>query len=92
MYRNARDIELAIWRYYFENGSKEAVLSSLSFYQNDDGGFGHALEADSWDPNSSPYTTLKAINILMGINFTDRQEPVMRRLKYGIGKFNAYRG
>ena len=47
MYGNARQIELAIWQYYFENGSKEAVLSSLSFYQNDDGGFGHTLEADS---------------------------------------------
>lgn len=60
MYRNARQIELSLWQYFFENGSKEAVLSSLLFYQNDDGGFGHALEADSWNPNSSPYTTLRA--------------------------------
>jgi len=89
MYRNARQIELAIWQYNFENGSKEAVLSALSFYQNDDGGFGHALEADSWNPNSSPYTTLKAINILKGIDFNDKQHPIMQ----GIFKFlesNAY--
>lgn len=89
MYRNARPIELAIWQYYFENGSKEAVLSALSFYQNDDGGFGHALEADSWNPNSSPYTTLKAINILKGIDFKDKQHPIIQ----GIFKFlesNAY--
>ena len=83
MYRNARHIELAIWKYYFENGSKEAVLSSLAFYQNDDGGFGHALEADSWNPNSSPYTTLTAINILKGIKFADKQHPIMK----GIFKF-----
>lgn len=83
MYRNARQIELAIWQYYFENGSKETVLSALSFYQNDDGGFGHALEADSWNPNSSPYTTLTAINILKGIKFTDKQHSIMK----GIFKF-----
>ena len=89
MYRNARQIELALWQYYFENGSQEAVLSSLSYYQNEDGGFGHALEADSWNPNSSPYQTLNAINILKGISFTDKQHPIMK----GIFKFlesNAY--
>jgi hypothetical protein len=89
VYRNSRPIELAIWQYYFENGSKEAVLSALSFDQSDDGGFGHALEADSWNPNSSPYTTLKAINILKGIYFNDKQHPIMR----GVFKFlesNAY--
>ena len=83
MYRNARQIELSVWQYYFESGSKEAVLSSLSFYQNDDGGFGHALEADSWNPNSSPYTTLKAINILKDIKFDDKHHPIMQ----GIFKF-----
>ncbi len=83
MHRNARQIELTIWQYYFENGSKEAVLSALSFYQNDDGGFGHALEADNWNPNSSPYTTTTAINILKGIEFDDTQHPIMQ----GIIKF-----
>lgn len=83
IYRNARQVNLAQWQYYFENGSKEAVLSALSFYQNEDGGFGHALEADSWNPNSSPYTTLFAINILKGIGFNDMQHPIMR----GIFKF-----
>ncbi|MBC8015070.1 MAG: hypothetical protein H7X79_04930, partial [Sporomusaceae bacterium] len=78
MYRNARPIDLSIWQYYFENGSKDAVLSSLSFYQNSDGGFGHALEADSWNPNSSPYTTLTAIIILKDIEFADKQHPIMQ--------------
>ena len=89
IYRNARPIELAIWQYCFENGSNEAVLSALSFYQNEDGGFGNALEADSWNPNSSPYTTLAAINILKSIEYTDKKHPIMK----GIFKFlesNAY--
>ena len=78
MYRNARQLELAIWQYYFENGSKEAVLSALSLYRNEDGGFGHALEADSWNPNSSPYTTLRATNILDSIDFNDKNHPMIK--------------
>ena len=83
MYRNARPIELALWQYYFENGSKEAVLNYLSYYQNEDGGFGNALEADSWNPNSSPYTTVKAINLLKKIEFEDNEHPIIK----GIMKY-----
>lgn len=78
MYRNARQLDLALWQYHFEGGSKQAVLSALSFYQNEDGGFGHALEADSWNPNSSPYTTLAAINILKDIGFSDKKHPILQ--------------
>ena len=76
MHRNAREIELALWKYFFEQGSQEAVLSALEVYQNDDGGFGNTLEADSWNPNSSPYTTLHAINILESIGYTDLSHPI----------------
>lgn len=54
MYRNARPLDLARFQYHFENGSKEAVLNALSYYQNEDGGFGHAVEPDCWNPNSTP--------------------------------------
>lgn len=83
VYRNARQIELALWQYEFETGSKEAVLSALSHYQNDDGGFGSALEPDCWNPDSSPYTTLNAVSKLKNINFTDISHPIMQ----GILKF-----
>lgn len=82
-YRNARHLELALWQYYFENGSKEKVLSALSYYQNNDGGFGQALEPDSWNPNSSPYTTSKVIQILKEIEFEDIQHPIIQ----GIFKY-----
>ena len=78
IYRNARPIDLAIWQYNFENGSDEAVLNALSFYQNDDGGFGHGLEADCFNPNSSPIQTWQAAEILHGINFSDKSHPVVR--------------
>lgn len=64
MYRNARSIDLARWQYHFEQGSKENVLKALAAYQNQDGGFGHALEADSWNTNSSPIQTWRAFEIV----------------------------
>lgn len=83
IYRNARMLDLARWKYHFENGSKDAVLEALSAYQNEDGGFGYALEADSWNPNSSPIQTFTATEILKEIDFTDRQHPIIQGiLKY----------
>ena len=60
VYRNARPLDIARWQYHFENGSKGAVLTALAVYQNEDGGFGHALEPDSWNPNSAPIQTWAA--------------------------------
>ena len=83
MYRNARHLELTLWQYEFENGDKDAVLDALAFYQNEDGGFGNTLEPDSWNPNSTPYTTSIAIDILKPIGFADVRHPVIS----GIFKF-----
>ncbi|MCI8589522.1 MAG: hypothetical protein HFE77_02260 [Clostridiales bacterium] len=77
IYQNARPIDLARWQYHFENGSKEVVLHALSYYQNKDGGFGHALEADAWNPNSSPIQTWTATEVLREINFTDPSHPII---------------
>jgi hypothetical protein len=78
IHRNAREIELAQWRYHFENGSRDSVLNALAAYQNSDGGFGHGLEADCWNPDSSPYQTLTAISILEGIGFTETAHPIVQ--------------
>ena len=76
VYRNARQIELAIWEFEFEGGGCDAVLSALGKYQNADGGFGNALEPDCWNPASSPYTTLNAISRLKTVGFTDVGHPI----------------
>lgn len=76
IYRNAREIELTLWKYFFEEGRREDVLDALAVYQNEDGGFGHALEADNWNPHSSPYTTLHAINLLKSIGYTQINHPI----------------
>ena len=80
IYRNARPLDLARWQYHFENGSKEAVLNTLFYYQNEDGGFAHALEADAWNPNSSPIQTWYATEILREIDFSDANHPIIKNI------------
>jgi len=78
IYRNARPLDLARWRYLFEDGSREDVLTALAAYQNDDGGFGHALEADCWNPNSSPIQTWAATRIIDEVGCEDKNHPVIK--------------
>lgn len=78
IYQNARPIDLARWQYHFEDGKKEAVLDALSYYQNQDGGFAHALEPDSFNPFSAPIQTWEATEILREINFTDGNHPIIK--------------
>ncbi|WP_379133895.1 hypothetical protein [Paenibacillus sp. sgz500958] len=83
IYRNARPLDLARWKYHCESGSPEAVVEALSAYQNQDGGFGHALEADSWNPASTPIQTTTAIEKLLEIHFEDKLHPLVQGiLKY----------
>lgn len=78
IYRNARPLDFAMWKFHFENGSREDVLTALAAYQNTDGGFGHSLEADCFNPNSAPIQTWTACEILREINFTDGSHPIIK--------------
>lgn len=80
MYRNARPLDLARFQYHFENGSQQAVLNALACYQNEDGGFGHAIEADNWNPHSIPLHANGANSIIDEIGFTDASHPMIQRL------------
>jgi len=80
MYRNARPLDLARFRYHFENGAQEDVLYALSFYQNADGGFGHAIEADNWNPHSIPLHANGANSIIHEIGWTDSSHPMIQKL------------
>lgn len=92
MYRNARPLDMARFQYHFEGGRKETVMRALSYYQNEDGGFGHALEADCWNPNSIPLHSNAAGSIISEIDYEDAGHPVIQRLLswYADGKcFNG---
>ncbi len=66
VFRNARPLDYTKWKLLFENGSCDDLLSVLSCYQNKDGGFGHNIECNNWNPNSSPYTVCIALDYLDG--------------------------
>lgn len=68
MLRNARPLDLARWLYHFESKTAKDVLEALVAYQNDDGGMGHALEADSWNPHSTPSQCAVAVSVLAELN------------------------
>ena len=92
IHRNARELELSVWNYFFENGSREAVIDALSYYQNEDGGFGHAVEPDGWNPESSPYATLVVTGILRRTGAADAMgaghpmmQGIFRYLESGAG-------
>ncbi|MGM9601024.1 MAG: hypothetical protein ACI3W5_05490 [Faecousia sp.] len=78
IYQNARPLDLARWQYLFENGSRESVLKALAVYQNADGGFGHGLEADCWNPESSPIQTWAATEILREVHMNEKTHPMIQ--------------
>ena len=80
IYRNARPLDLARYKYLFENGSKSDVLNCLSYYQNDDGGFTHGLELDSLNPNSSPIQTYIATQIINEVGGVNKDNPIAKSI------------
>ncbi|MBQ8227934.1 MAG: hypothetical protein IJZ88_02870 [Clostridia bacterium] len=76
--QNARPLELAVYRYFFENESNQAVIDELSNFQNDDGGFGNAIEPDFFNPNSSPIATNDAIITLHRVNALNKDSDIVK--------------
>lgn len=68
IYQNARLIDRKRFEYFFEQGSKEAIIEALRPYQNEDGGFGNALEPDLRCPYSQPVPTELALAIMDGLD------------------------
>lgn len=60
----ARLLDRALFEHRFEAASAERVLAELAHYQNDDGGFGHALEPNVRTPSSSALATGIGLTIL----------------------------
>ena len=75
---NARPLELAVYKYFFENESNQAVVDELIKFQNPDGGFGNALEPDFFNPDSSPIATNDAITTLCRVNALDRNTEIVK--------------
>lgn len=94
IYRNARPLDLAMFQYHFENGSRENVIAALSAYQNPDGGFGWGIEADNFNPNSLPMGVWNATEYISRIGGMEPEHPmilgILRYLADGDGFDRAH--
>jgi len=73
-------LDVMRWRYHYENGTADDVLDALSFYQNDDGGFGHGIgDFDNMSPLSSPTAICwGAYGILREIGCNKTDHPMIK--------------
>jgi hypothetical protein len=77
---HGRPLDIARFRYHFEKGDVSDVLIELQKYQNSDGGFGHGLEPDFRNPNSSPIACWVATEILAEIGCWNLELDIVRKL------------
>jgi hypothetical protein len=77
-----RELEISLFEYYFSDGKVDDVVYALKKFQNEDGGFGHGLEPDFLNPNSSPIQTWTAITILRKLNLDSHHEMITKMLDY----------
>lgn len=71
LYANGRLLDRRRFEYHFAGGRAEDVLAALRAYQNEDGGFGHALEPDIRCPHSQPVPTEMALALMDEIGVAD---------------------
>ncbi len=84
----ARPLEKAQIDYLFFDAPKQKVIDELAQYQNEDGGFGHGLEPDCWNPDSSPIQSWAAMSIIKMIELKSNHSIVVNLLKYLEGSFD----
>ena len=76
IYREARLLERRLFQTLFEAAQPAAVVAVLRSYQNDDGGFGQALEPDKRAPGSQPLDVAFACETLDLIDAIDEEAMV----------------
>jgi hypothetical protein len=72
----------------FEGGSVDAVLNALAAYQNEDGGFGHALEPDMRTPRSSALATGIGLRVLVELDVPAGHAMVRKAVEYCLSTFD----
>lgn len=87
--QHARPLEKALYTYYFESGTTEDVLHALSALQNDDGGFGHGLEADIRLSDSSVIATTVAFQKFRELHVPSSHPIVQKAIRYLLNTYDA---
>jgi hypothetical protein len=74
IFNRALDVDVSLYNLDYSDMPMSYVLVSLSMYQNKDGGFGHALEFDNVNPNSTAYESYYALRIIDEAHYTNYKE------------------
>jgi len=80
--QQARPLERALFLQRFEGAGSQDVLAALSAFQNDDGGFGRALEPDLRSPSSSALATAIGLQTLVELDCPAEEPRVRRAVAY----------
>ena len=86
-----RTLEQSLFGVYFGEKPQTAVLTALAAYQNDDGGFGRALEPDLRASASSAVATQQAFIALRAIGATSHEPPVPSAVNYLLHTYDSKR-
>jgi hypothetical protein len=86
--QSARPLERALFRFHFENATAAEVRRALAAFQNEDGGFGRALEPDFRLPASSAIATSLAFRYLREAGVTARDPMVRAAVRWTQAAFD----
>ncbi len=84
-----RALDQARFVYHFESGDSDAVIRALAAFQNDDGGFGRALEPDVRTPASSAIATATGLAILREVGAAPDEPLVTGAVGYLLDTYDA---
>lgn len=86
-----RAMDQARFAFHFDGGRATDVLTILAAYQNEDGGFGHALEPDLRTSASSAVATQQGFNLLREVGATIDEALVQRAVAYLLATLDKTR-
>ena len=87
----ARPLDRTLYAYHFQNGTQEPVLIELAKFQNDDSGFGNALEPDLRLRDSSVIATSTALQILVELGIGSEHPLVTESMQYLLNNYDPSR-
>ncbi len=82
IYNYGRNIDIALYEYYFKKANPSKVINQLLHYVNSDGGFGKGLELDFMYTGSTPLSTSIALDIIRRLNIYSNNHLTSEALEY----------
>ena len=86
----ARPLDIALFEFEFNDGSPQNVLKILKTYQNEDEGFGKALESDLRMVESSVLASTVALQYINILNLSTPDKIVERAISYLVKETQRY--